>query len=78
MNKKWSRWVSNPLPSRYQHDALPTELLDRDIISVDISFQILLFYCFAVLLFYCFTVLLFYCFVRIYKTRTKKIGPGGH
>ena len=24
----WSRWVSIPLPSRYQHDALPPELQD--------------------------------------------------
>ena len=27
--KKWSMWVSNSRPSRYQHDALPTELMDQ-------------------------------------------------
>ena len=26
--KEWSVWGSNPRPSRYQHDALPTELTD--------------------------------------------------
>ncbi len=27
--KKWSMWGSNSRPSRYQHDALPTELMDQ-------------------------------------------------
>ena len=25
----WSMWGSNSQPSRYQHDALPTELMDQ-------------------------------------------------
>ena len=29
MKKKWSMWGSNSRPSRYQHDALPTELMDQ-------------------------------------------------
>ena len=28
----WSMWVSNSRPSRYQHDALPTELMDQLIV----------------------------------------------
>ena len=32
--KIWSMWGSNSQPSRYQHDALPTELMDQLVITV--------------------------------------------